>query len=456
VAGIGFELRKLLKRDSYFSLLQTYAYAGIISSGPWVLSIIAVMIIGIISIPVVTQKFLVTQFQTSLIYLIAFSLLFTGFIQLAFTRYCADRIYQKEHFRLLPNLNGLLLVVTLLAGLFAFPVTFLVFPENSILFKLLFATTFVTLACVWVAAIMLSGLKAYKAILVNFALGYGLSLGLSYFFRVWALEGLMLAFVCGQFLLLMGMLLVVSRNYPARSFIEFDFLKPGRMYLSLVFIGFFYNMGIWTDKFIFWFHPDTGTQVMGPLYASEIYDLPVFLAYLSILPGMAVFLVRMETSFVEYYDRFFDAVSEGGTLIYIREMKDEMVRMAREGIYDIIKVQAVVTIAIYLMGRTILEMVGIPLVYLPLLYVDVAAAGFQVVFLAILNVYFYLDQRGRALFLTILFTALNATLSFLSVWLGPFYYGYGFAVSLSITIFCGMLLLDRDLEQLEYETFMLQ
>jgi uncharacterized membrane protein len=108
------------------------------------------------------------------------------------------------------------------------------------------------------------------------------------------------------------------------------------------------------------------------------------------------------------------------------------------------------------MGRTILEMIGIPLVYLPLLYVDVAAAGFQVVFLAILNVYFYLDQRGRALLLTILFTALNGILSFVSIWLGPFYYGYGFAVSLSITIFCGMLFLDRDLEQLEYETFMSQ
>lgn len=54
MAGIGFELRKLMKRDSYLSILQAYTYAGIISSGPWVLSIIAVLIIGIISIPVVT------------------------------------------------------------------------------------------------------------------------------------------------------------------------------------------------------------------------------------------------------------------------------------------------------------------------------------------------------------------------------------------------------------------
>jgi len=71
MAGIGFELRKLLKRDTFSSLLQTYGYAGIISSGPWVLSIFAVLLIGFISLPVVIPPVLVSQFQTSITYLIA-------------------------------------------------------------------------------------------------------------------------------------------------------------------------------------------------------------------------------------------------------------------------------------------------------------------------------------------------------------------------------------------------
>lgn len=196
--------------------------------------------------------------------------------------------------------------------------------------------------------------------------------------------------------------------------------------------------------------------MIGPLNASEIYDFPVFLAYLSILPGMAVFLVRMETDFVEYYDRFYDAVREGGSLSYIYGMKDEMVRMAREGIYDIIKIQATAAIGVFLVGAKLLELAGIPQVYLPLLYIDVAAAGFQVVFLGVLNIYFYLDRRGRALFLTALFATLNLVFSVISISLGPFFYGYGFALSLCIAIMCGMYLLDYDLQRLEYETFMLQ
>jgi len=456
MAGIGFELRKLLKRDSYFSLLQTYAYAGIISSGPWVLSIIAVLIVGLISVPFVIPAVLVSQFQTSITYLIALSLIYTGFVQLAFTRYSADRIFEKEHFRLLPNLNGLLFLVTTIAGLISFPLTILLFPDNSLVFRMLFATTFVTLSCVWVAAILLSGLKAYKAILVNFAIGYGTALLLTFFLRIWKLEGLMLAFLTGQFVLLSGMLYVIFRNYPSRSFVEFDFLRKERLHVSLMLTGFFYNLGIWADKFVFWFHPYTGSNVIGPLNASEIYDLPIFLAYLSILPGMAVFLVRMETDFVEYYDRFYDAVREGGSLTYIQSMKDEMVRMAREGIYDIIKIQATATIAIFLMGRALLNMAGISVVYLPLLNIDVVGAGLQVVFLGIINIYFYLDRRGRALFLTGLFALLNLLFSIVSINLGPYYYGYGFAGSLCITIMCGMFLLDRDLESLEYKTFMLQ
>lgn len=39
MAGIGFELRKILKRDSLLSLMQAYSYAALISSGPWIMSI---------------------------------------------------------------------------------------------------------------------------------------------------------------------------------------------------------------------------------------------------------------------------------------------------------------------------------------------------------------------------------------------------------------------------------
>jgi len=456
VAGIGFELRKLLRRDTFSGLMMAYAYAGVISSGPWVLSIVAVLIIGIFSVPVVIPPDLVRQFQTILTTIIAISLVLSGLVQLSFTRYCADRIFKKEHGLLLPNLNGLLLLVNVTAAALAIPLVLFVFPGLSLLLRLLIVASFVTVCNVWIATILLSGLKAYKAILFNFLLGYGLALVLAWVLRHWNLEGLLLAFLVGQFVLFKGMLYVVYQGYPSRHFIQFDFLRSGRMYLSLVFTGFFYNIGIWIDKIVFWYHPWTGEPVVGMLRGSPIYDLPVFIAYLTIIPGMAVFLMRIETDFVEYYDHFYDAVREGGSLGYIQEMKDEMVRITRDGIYDIMKIQGIVILLVVVAGGTLLQWVGISRIHLPLLQIQVVATGFQVVFLGLLNVFFYLDRRNRVLLLTGLFMVLNGLLSFLSIQLGPFFYGYGFALSLVIAVSVGMVLLDRDLDRLEYETFMLQ
>lgn len=78
MAGIGFELRKMLRRDSLLGLLRAYTYAGIISSGPWILSIVGILLIGILSLPFVIPGVLITQFQVSVTYLIAVSLIVTG------------------------------------------------------------------------------------------------------------------------------------------------------------------------------------------------------------------------------------------------------------------------------------------------------------------------------------------------------------------------------------------
>ncbi|MEQ1668845.1 MAG: exopolysaccharide Pel transporter PelG, partial [Sulfuriferula sp.] len=95
MAGIGFEIKKILRRDSYLSLFTAYAYAGIIGSGPWVLSILGVLIIGLMSLSVVVPNILITQFQVTVTHLIAMSLILTGFLQLGFTRYIADRLFEK-------------------------------------------------------------------------------------------------------------------------------------------------------------------------------------------------------------------------------------------------------------------------------------------------------------------------------------------------------------------------
>lgn len=456
MAGIGFELRKLLQKQSYFGLLQAYVYAGIISSGPWVLSIIGVIFVGFLSLGVVFPHTLIVQFQVSVTYLILSSLIFTGFIQLAFTRFIADGLFKKQDEQVVPNFNGMLLIVTAISGTLGTLAMFLFFSGMSLSYRLLMLSGFVILCAIWVVTIFLSGMKQYKEIVILFAIGYTVTVLGALLLRSLGMEGLLLGFVIGHFVLLIGMVALTLRTFPLGDVIAFDFLSTGAMYPSLIWAGFLYNLAVWVDKIMFWFYPDTSQNIIGPLRASLIYDLPIFLAYLAIIPGMAVFLVRIETDFVEYYQKFYNAVREGGSLDHIETMRDNMLFTISQGLFEIVKIQAIAVLVVFVLGDSLLGWLGISRLYLPLLYVDVVAAGLQVVLLGILNIFFYLDKRHIVVFLCLLFLGANIAFTALSLHLGASYYGYGFAISLLITVLAGMYLLSRKLDLLEYETFMLQ
>ena len=456
MAGIGFELRKLLRKDTLAGLLQAYTFAGVIGSGPWVLSIVGILVIGLLSNTVIIPSFLVTQFQTSVTYLIASSLILTGGVQLAFTRFVSDRLFEKRDALVMPNLNGLLTLVIASAAALGTLALFLLFPGQGIIYRVLMLAAFVLMCAIWVVTIFLSGMKRYKAIVGLFALGYGITVGLALLLRPFGLEGLMAGFVFGHCVLLAGMWTLTAFDFRPQQLTAFDFTRRETLYPSLLCIGMLYNLGVWVDKFMFWFFPDTSEPVIGLLRASIIYDLPVFLAYLSIIPGMAVFMVRIETDFVEYYDKFYDAVRGGGSLEYIEGMRDEMVYSIKQGLAEISKIQTLAVLVTFVAGPTLLAALGISELYLPLLQIQVIGAGLQVILLSVLNVFFYLDQRRTILFLCAEFLSLNILLTGFTLWKGAAYYGYGFTLAVLVTLCTALPLLDRKLNRLEYETFMWQ
>ncbi len=457
MAGIGFELRKLLRKRTYTGLLQAYAFAGIISSGPWVLSIIGIMLIGLLSVGTVSPRGAISQFQVTVTYLFLISLISTGLVQLSFTRFVADRTFAKDEAAILPNFNGLILLAMALSMVLALPCVAFLFPEQTVLYRLLFVMGLGVMSAIWIATVFLTGMKHYRAIVLIFFLGYGATLVLALLFkRVLGMEGLLLGFVLGHYLLLMGMIWLIFRNYHSDRFIAFDIWKPGAMYRSLMVTGLLFNLGAWVDKLMFWYYPSTGQPVIGPLHASVIYDFPIFLSYLSVIPGMAIFLVRIETDFVEYYTKFYDAVREGATLDYIEHMRNHMVYHVRRGLFDIAKIQSIAVLITFALGDVLLESLGISTLYLPLLYVDVVGGALQVVLLGILNILFYLDQRRAVVVLTAVLPLSNMVFTALSLQLGAAWFGYGFAMAMLVTVLLGIWILNRRLEVLEYETFMLQ
>jgi len=454
MAGIGFRLRNLMNDESYSGLLKAYTFAGIISSGPWILSIVGILLIGLLNTENGYTQAFVGEFQISVTYLMAFSLLLTSPLQLMFTRFISDRVYEEKEDWVLPNLLGAILLVVVISGVLAIILLNSVF-NGSVLYRVLMLTGFVILSVIWIVVIILSGLKAHGGILLAFLVGYGITVGASLKLKVFGLEGLLGGFVVGQGVMLFMLLYLVLRAYTSTQLIAFDFLRRDQIYLSLVATGFFYNLAIWVDKLLFWFNPQTSIAIIAPLRGSELYDMPIFLAYLSILPGMATFLIRMETDFAEQYQLFYHAIKEGTPLHGISQIYEDMCQVIRRGFLEIFKVQGVTVIILLALGEPLLKWVHISPNYQMLLNIDLVAVGIQVLLLAELNLLFYFDYRLDALYLCLLFALSNILFTLLSQVMGPIFYGYGFAGAVVLSTLVGMYILSRRLDKLMYETFML-
>lgn len=455
MAGIGFELRKILRRETLAGAARAYAYAGLISSGPLILSIFGILIIGLLSIATVIPQFAIVQFQVSVTYLIAVSLILTGPLQLSFTRFISDRLFEKRHDLVLSNYNAVVLVAAILSAIVGVGAMIFSFHDTPLSYRVLMVIGFTVVSNIWIAVIFLSSVKQYRQILLVFFIGYSCVVGLALALNRYGLVGLLAGFVLGHIVLLAGLNALIYRDYRSHRFISFEVFDRKFTYPTLAWVGFLFNLGVWIDKFMFWYWPATSSPVIGPLRASVIYDIPIFIAYVCVMPGMAAFLVRIEADFVEFYDGFYDAVRNGATYAHIQDMRNMMVASVRAGLYEIIKVQLLVMLLIAAIGVPLLNALNITPLYLPLLVVDVVSASLQVLLLGLLNVFFYLDRRRTVLFLTALFAALNGLLTGVTLLIGPDAFGYGFAAALLIVVMLSVRILDRQFSTLEYETYML-
>lgn len=457
MAGIGFELRKILKEDSLLSVLKVYGYSAVLSSGSWIISILSIIFVGIVNIKLTNQHSPIIQFQVIVTYLVSTSLIFSGFFQLSFTRYIADRLFEKDFYKVLPNYFGLITITVLFGLLFCIPASIFIFPGYSNLLRVNFVSSFVVLACLWNSNSLLLGLKEYKKITLFFFVGYVIVIILSIFFRNFGIEGYTLAFLIGNSFIFFAMFTLIVKNYKSDRLVEFDFLfsKKHPFYFSMALSGLFYNLGIWVDKFIFWFNQETSHNVIGILRASVVYDLPIFLAYLSIIPGTAIFFYRLESDFAEKYEQLYEAIRTYGTYEQVIRFKNDIIEIIRISIKETIIVQGIFNILTYIFSERIFESLNIPLTYTPLLFIDMVGVQLQLCLMVTLSILFYMNRRRETLIITIVFFLTNGILSQLTINLGFMYYGYGFALSGLISFVISLIMLKRSVDELEYETYCL-
>lgn len=455
MAGVGFGLRKLQGDETYATHVGVYASAGIISSGPWLISILTLLLIGLVGRERAADPLAIEQFQVAVTWLFAASLLLSTPFQLMFTRYVSDLLYRQREDLALPSLWGALVVMSLLSAALGCA-CFGLFDGERTALKVVLTANLVVVSDTWLVIVMLTALREHLQVIAAFLLGYAVTFAGCLALARHGELGLLCGFLLGQSALLFWSLAVISRSAPASQLVAFGFLRRERVHLDLLLIGMLYALGIWVDKLVFWFHGPTSRAVLGPFRASEVYDLPLFLAYIAITPGMAAFLLRIETDYAERHAAFFRAIEDGAPLARLERLRDELVDAARAALMSIFKVQGVTFMTCLLLGETLLGWFGISRLHLPLFYVDVAAVSMQVLVLSLVSVFFYLDRRRTVLGLVTLLFVSNLGATLISLRAGAAFYGYGFAFAASLTTLVAVVMLNGAFRHLLRDTFMMQ
>lgn len=450
MAGIGFELRRILAEDTYTSMVKGFLYSTVISAGPWLMSVLCLGILGIISV-----SFLGFEerqvFASTVVYMYALSLVGTGLIQVVVTRYLSDQLYLGERNRL----GEALMPVLLLTVAIQLPIaSWLLWSASlSAVYKISAILGLLIVSFIWQSMIFLSASRYYVRIVLGFFVGSVISTVAGYACgQRWGLIGYLNGFNLGQFSIFACLYWQMIREFGLAHKWDWAFIPYFARYPQLIGIGFCYNLGIWIDKIIFGFSTD-GRITANRFPTFDHYDSSMFLAVITVVPAMAIFLSRTETDFADAYRRYYDDIFFRRPLRQILQSKSKMIQVLTRSFLELCKLQGLITFLALYFADDILQLIDLPYSQTSIFRYGLLGSLMQVLMLFIHIILLYFDLRGTVMALSLVFLLANAFCSFFSLSMGYSFYGAGFATACFLSLLASTIMLYWRIRDLEYITF---
>ena len=350
MAGIGFVLRKLLKKKSLSSFSSVCLHAMMASCGPWLITVL--YFVG------------AYEFKSALLLNFSIAMILTSSLVIIMTRYLADLVYEEK----IKNSVGMLFGSSFLFLFLVTPLVFCVTP-----FRL--ALNILTVSGIWICSPFISALKNYWGVTLSFIIGGVFALFLD-------------NDLCPLFTLA-ALIFFILQEFPREIHAPFHFLTYFRKYWELALSGLFFALGIWSDKWIMWY------------FGIQNYDTAILAAYLTSIPAMALFIVSEETKFHEVYRQYFSGILNHANLDQINSNFENIKKCLREVAKKMISLQIIVCLPAFLLGASTTFRLGI------------LCASFQVLTIFMTIVLTYFDCRRQVLKIQVLFFISNALFTFL-------------------------------------------
>lgn len=453
MAGIGFRLQKLITGDSYTDILKAYLFSAVIAAGPMLAVMITLAVVKRMAQATMGLEG-ETQFMALVVYVYAFSMVLTSPFYFVVTRYLADQYYLRDLRCFTPTYFGVISLVMMLAlavvcpWVLRLPVSFATAFWEIVLF--------VSVSCTWIAMLFLSAARSYMGIVAAYVAGCAAGIIFSVILgRRFGLSGFLGGFAAGQFLTWLILSLRIIVEFGGKAACHFAFLKYFRRLPMMLAVGILYYVGIWVDKFVFWSSPHA-MIVLDHIRITPDYDTPLFVAYLTVVPSLAFFLIQMETTFAAQYHAYYTSVCRHKPLGAIRNLEQQMADTLSNQFQRFSVFQGIISGMAIVMAPQIADLFGLNSGQIGVFRIGILGAFMQITVIMVINILFYFDAQREVTVLTFLFAICNAVFAYASIRIGLPAFGYGYTLASFVTLIAGFFILDRRLKTLGYWTFMRQ
>jgi len=455
MAGIGFELKKIFVNNTISSSIKGFSYAIFTTSGPMIINLLMLSIIGRVLIKAGASLEQRELFYASMTYSYIFSLLNVSGIIMIISRYVSDKLYIEETKDILASLLGSIAICVATGGVYGF-----IFYVNSPLpfvFKLLSYLIFIELSVINILMVYVSAVKNYKKVALSFCLGLVITTVMAMFLKslqVEILTAMLIGVAVGFFVNILVLLIIIKSFFQVLTDKTFEFIVYLKKMPLLFLINLLYTGGLFGHNIIFWLWSDLSVKSMGTYLYAPSYDTATFYSVFTIIPSLVMFVVKTETNFFTKYREFGQSIINGGTFRDIKKAKNSMVVVLRNELSLIIKLQLVVTIISVIIGANIiLPITGHNQVTIKLFVL--LAIGYFMTYMTfiVITILLYFDNQEDAFRTALMFFSLTVIFTLITIFLGEKFYGLGLCTAAFASMIYGGSLLIRTLEEVDYRVF---
>lgn len=455
MAGIGFQLKKLFYKRGLANTLKAYFYSTFVSIGPVIISVIAINFMQFFLKELGVDRLDMELLQATIMYSFMFAVVLSSGYCMFISRYLSDVLYDGKDEDILPALLASLASVVVICGIAG-----IIFYSRSplpIFYKVLAYCLYIGLVVEMLLAVFVSAINDYKEVSLGFLYGFVvagiLAFVILYFKWLNIIYTMLLCFDVSIFIVSVILARAIKKRFHLKSNAYLTFLKTIREVYPLWIINFLYTSGLYTHFFAYWLFGEVGQVVRETYLYAPYYDIPASFAFLTIMPTLVLFVVKLETGFYIKYRSYFYMINNGASYEDIEVAKQEMKRVLNKELIYIMEIQLFFSILAMVLGIRLLPLIGFTTSMIDMYSILIIGYYCAVISFVVMTILLYFNDVKSAIMISGTLACSGFVFSVISVYYGERFYGFGYFVGGLVTMIIALLRLRLYMKNIEFHIF---